>query len=75
MLSLQGTRDALAELGHLEPVVQQLGPRATLHLVDRADHGFHVPARSGRTDGEVRREMIDAFVAWARRVCRHLDAS
>jgi predicted alpha/beta-hydrolase family hydrolase len=75
MLFLQGTKDALAELGHLEPVVRQLGARATLHLIDGADHSFHVPARSGRINGEVRREMIDAFVAWARRVCRHLDAS
>jgi predicted alpha/beta-hydrolase family hydrolase len=64
MLFLQGTRDALAELEQLEPVVQQLGPWATLHLIEGADHSFHVPARSGRTDAEVRREMLDAFVAW-----------
>ena len=65
MLFLQGTRDALAELEQLEPLVQQLGPRATLQLIDRADHSFHVPARSGRTDADVRREMVDAFVGWA----------
>jgi len=65
MLFLQGTRDALADLEQLEPLVQQLGPRATLQLIDRADHSFHVPARSGRTDAEVRREMVDAFVGWA----------
>lgn len=75
MLFLQGTKDALADLGHLEPFVQELGPRATLHLVDGADHSFQVAARSGRTDGDVRREVLDAFVGWAGRVCRHPGAS
>lgn len=65
MLFLQGTRDALAELEQLEPLAQQLGRRATLQLIDGADHSFHVPARCGRTDAEVRREMVDAFAAWA----------
>ena len=65
MLFLQGTRDKLAELGLLEPVVARLGSRATLHLVDQADHAFHVPARSGRNDAAVMDEMLDHFVAWA----------
>ena len=65
MLFLQGTRDKLAEASLLEPVVARLGSRATLHLVDQADHAFHVPARSGRTDAAVMDEMLDAFVAWA----------
>jgi len=65
MLFLQGTRDKLAELSLLEPVVARLGSRATLHLIDQADHAFHVPARSGRTDAAVMDEMLDAFVAWA----------
>jgi len=64
MLFLQGTRDALAELDHLRPVVEELGPRATLLFAEDADHAFHVPARSGRTDAEVRRAMVDAFCAW-----------
>jgi predicted alpha/beta-hydrolase family hydrolase len=53
MLFLQGTRDALAELSLLEPVVKGLGKLATLHLVNEADHSFHVLARSGRNDREV----------------------
>jgi predicted alpha/beta-hydrolase family hydrolase len=65
MLFLQGTRDKLAELGLLEPVMARLGSRATLHLVDQADHAFHVPARSGRNDAAVMDEMLDTFVAWA----------
>ncbi|WP_407168186.1 alpha/beta family hydrolase [Bradyrhizobium sp. ORS 111] len=64
MLFLQGTRDALAELGLLEPMVKGLGGRATLHLVHEADHSFHVLKRSGRNDAEVMAEVLDAFAAW-----------
>ena len=64
MLFLQGTRDSLAELSLLEPVVKDLGRRATLHLVKEADHSFHVLKRSGRNDREVLDEVLDAFVAW-----------
>jgi predicted alpha/beta-hydrolase family hydrolase len=64
MLFVQGTRDSLAELKLLEPVVKSLGPSATLHLVEGADHSFHVPARSGRNDREVMSEILDAFVTW-----------
>jgi predicted alpha/beta-hydrolase family hydrolase len=68
MLFLQGTRDALAELSLLEPVVKKLGKLATLHLVKEADHSFHVLARSGRNDREVITEVLDAFAAWADRI-------
>jgi uncharacterized protein len=68
MLFLQGTRDALAELSLLEPVVKGLGKLATLHLVDQADHSFHVLARSGRNDREVMAEVLDAFAAWAGKI-------
>ena len=64
MLFLQGTRDALAELDWLTPVVEALGERATLRLFDPADHSFHVPARSGRKDAEVRRDLLDALAGW-----------
>ncbi|HLX17648.1 MAG TPA: alpha/beta family hydrolase [Bradyrhizobium sp.] len=64
MLFLQGTRDTLAEVALIEPVVKALGPAATLHLVDGADHSFHVLARSGRNDREVLAEIIDAFADW-----------
>jgi predicted alpha/beta-hydrolase family hydrolase len=65
MLFLQGSRDSLAELSLLEPVVKSLKRRATLHIVKDADHSFHVPARSGRNDREVMDEILDAFAAWA----------
>jgi predicted alpha/beta-hydrolase family hydrolase len=64
ILFLQGTRDNLAEMGLLEPVVKSLGRSASLHRVEGADHSFHVPARSGRNDAEVMNEVLDAFAAW-----------
>jgi predicted alpha/beta-hydrolase family hydrolase len=64
MLFLQGTRDALAELEQLEPVIKSLGKRATLKLFDQADHSFHVPAKSGRKDGDVLKDVLDELARW-----------
>lgn len=64
MLFLQGTRDALAEPGLLEPVVKGLGGIASLHAVQEADHSFYVLARSGRTNLEVINEVLDALAVW-----------
>ena len=64
MLFLQGTRDDFASMQLLEPLCKQLGERATLKLFQDADHSFHVPARSGRKDAEVRVELLDALAAW-----------
>jgi predicted alpha/beta-hydrolase family hydrolase len=70
MLFLQGTRDALAEVTLIEPLVTSLQPRATLHLVADADHSFHVPARSGRKDSDVLQDILDTMAAWTSRVVR-----
>jgi uncharacterized protein len=64
MLFLQGARDKLADLTLLQPLCARLGA-ATLHIVDDADHSFHVPARSGRNDDAVRAELEEVFVTWA----------
>jgi predicted alpha/beta-hydrolase family hydrolase len=64
MLFLQGTRDALAMLNELEPLCAALGKRAVLKLFQDADHSFHVPARTGRKDPQVRSEMLDALTEW-----------
>jgi predicted alpha/beta-hydrolase family hydrolase len=64
LLFLQGTRDALAVLDELEPLREALGDRAVLKLYQDADHSFHVPARTGRKDAQVRAEMLDALAAW-----------
>lgn len=66
MLFLQGTRDELADRVFLEAVCERLGKLATLKLFEEADHSFHVPARTGRKDSEVRSEMLDTIAAWLR---------
>jgi uncharacterized protein len=68
MLFIQGTRDELAELPLLQALTEKLGARATLHLLDQADHSFHVPARTGRKDAQVRSEALSAMAAWAEAV-------
>lgn len=64
MLFLQGTADTLAEANILKPVVTSLGKRATLHLVEHADHSFHVPVRTGRKDAAVLDEILDVARDW-----------
>ncbi len=66
MLFLQGTRDELADLGLITGVCARLGPLATLHVVEAANHGFEVLKRSGRTDAEVLEELADTVVSWCR---------
>jgi predicted alpha/beta-hydrolase family hydrolase len=68
MLFLQGTRDALAEQALMESLGARLGERATLVWAPDADHSFHVPARSGRTDAQVRAELLQALSRWVDRL-------
>jgi predicted alpha/beta-hydrolase family hydrolase len=65
MLFLQGTRDTLADLKLLRPICRDLGPLATLHIMETADHSFHVLKNSGKTDGEVLRELAQTTASWA----------
>lgn len=69
MLFLQGSRDKLAELTLLEPVIRRLGTPASLHVVAEGDHSFHVPARSGKNDGQAMGELIDTLSAWIKARC------
>jgi predicted alpha/beta-hydrolase family hydrolase len=64
MLFLQGSRDKLSDLGLLQRLVARLGERASLRLIQDADHSFRVPARTGRNDADVKRDMMDALTAW-----------
>ena len=66
MLFVQGTRDALADTRLLLPMVDALGTRATLQLLDQADHSFHVPVRAGQTDAQVLGSALDKAAAWMR---------
>ena len=68
MLFLQGTRDALADTQLISSVTKRLGERASLHVIPDADHSFHVPARTGRTDAEAMSDMLDVLAGWVRSI-------
>lgn len=68
LLFLQGTRDDLAELDLITGVCRRLGTRATLHLVNEADHSFSVPKRAGRSAPDVMQELAETLATWARAV-------
>jgi hypothetical protein len=68
MLFVSGTRDALADMTLLKPLLKKLGARALLLSIDDADHSFHVPAKTGRKDADVRAQFLDGFAAWAKKV-------
>ncbi len=63
-LFLQGTKDEFAELDLLKPLVKSLGKRATLHLIEGANHSFRVPAKSGRKEADVMAELADTLTGW-----------
>jgi predicted alpha/beta-hydrolase family hydrolase len=67
MLFLQGSRDAMADRQELSGLIARLGDRATLKVLADADHSFHVPARSGKTDRDVMDKALDALVEWFER--------
>jgi uncharacterized protein len=64
LLFLQGERDRLCDLGLLRPILERLAAPATLHVVPDADHGFHLPKRSGRSDAEVLADLARMVAAW-----------
>lgn len=65
MLFFQGTRDTLADLTLLRPICADFGPLATLHIIETADHSFHVLKSSGKTDADVMRELAQTTASWA----------
>ncbi|HET7380334.1 MAG TPA: alpha/beta family hydrolase, partial [Gaiellales bacterium] len=65
MLFLQGDRDEFADLKLLKPLIERLGQRATLHLVEGGDHSFKVLKRSGKTDADVMTELVEAIGEWS----------
>lgn len=68
MLFLQGTRDQFARLDLLRPVCGKLGPRASLHVVEGADHSFHVLKSSGTSDAKVLTELAQTIASWAKTI-------
>jgi len=73
MLFVQGTRDALAEASLIQQVASDMGRRASLIWIAAADHSFHVPMRSGRTDAQARTELLDVLVGWMDRIVAPQD--
>jgi len=67
MLFLQGTRDEFATLELLQGVVDRLGKRASLHLIEEGDHSFRVPKRTGKTEQDVMNELAETIQHWAAR--------
>jgi predicted alpha/beta-hydrolase family hydrolase len=65
MLFLQGTRDKLAALDLLRPLLARVRPKPRLHVIEEADHGFHVPKRTGRSDDDVLKELCTTLAAWS----------
>ena len=68
LLFIQGTRDALADEALIGSIVERLGRNATLHCIANADHSFRVPARGGRSQGEVHDELLDTLANWIQQV-------
>jgi predicted alpha/beta-hydrolase family hydrolase len=68
MLFLQGTRDEFATLSLLQALMIRLGSRATLGLFKDANHSFHAPARTGRSDAQIRAEQAVTLAKWMKAV-------
>ncbi len=68
MLFLQGTRDDLADLALLEPVIRRLGDRARLQRYEGADHSFHVLVRSGSPRVDIGNDLPQALADWIEEV-------
>ena len=65
MLFLSGSRDELAELSLLRPVCERLGERATLHVLDTADHSYKILKKTRTSDEDVFVEMARVMRDWA----------
>ena len=75
LLFLSGTRDVLAYLDLLQPVCKKLGKRATLHLLDTADHSFRTLKRSRKSDEDVFVEMARTVREWASTTASHSSSA
>ncbi len=71
LLFVQGTRDTLADASLIRQVTRELDAQASLSIIPDADHSFHVPARTGRTDEAVRTEFLNTLAAWMDRIVLH----
>ncbi len=70
MLFLQGTRDKLANLDLLKPIISKLGKKAHLYILEGADHSFHMLKSSGRSDDEIIKETAGKVKVWAESIIK-----
>ncbi len=68
MLFLSGTRDALNDLTLFQPVIKKLGNRATLHLLDTADHGYKILKKTRESEEDVFVEMARTVCEWSQSI-------
>jgi len=68
MLFLQGTRDTFAGLDLIKPVCSQLGDMATLHIVEGADHSFHMLKSAGMSDEQALKHLALTAAGWMSRL-------
>jgi hypothetical protein len=63
-LFLQGDRDATCDVEVLRQTLVRVGAPTVLQVIPEADRHFKVLKKSGRTQGEVTRQMTDALDDW-----------
>lgn len=64
MLFLQGSGDKLADLSLLTPVIEKLGSKAALFIVEGGDHSFKVPKKTGFSEDDILRTLATKVKAW-----------
>ena len=68
MLFIQGSRDEeFTDLRGFRSVLDELGNRATLHVIEGADHSYDLPTGSNRTRLDALSEVASATATWIRR--------
>ena len=68
MLFVQGTRDRSCDLEALQRVLTRVGAPTALHVCREADHQLRVLKKSGRSEEEIRAEVLGVVDAWIQKV-------
>ena len=69
VICFNGTRDPFCTPSLMEQVLKRVTTPWEMHWVEGADHSFHVPKSSGRTDAEVLEEIGNSVQSWVGRCC------
>lgn len=68
VICFNGTRDPFCTPSLMEEVLKRVKTDWEMHWVDGADHSFHVPKSSGKTDVEVLAEIGESGQRWVKRI-------